>query len=134
MTMCAGWAVTKNNLSKCVMTCQALYSLGPNQGDVCDEHFCASFASKQAWMAHSCAPRTRHVIIGSWSVSCDVVPPESSGHRSSFSRCWHARIFTHHDEPVALHGQLSVGLRPPSGHMKHKTHAPICAHSSLKPE
>jgi hypothetical protein len=33
---------------------QALYGLGPNQGDVCDAHFCATFASMdQAWMTQS---------------------------------------------------------------------------------
>jgi hypothetical protein len=45
-----------------------------------------------------------------------------------------ACITMHHDEPVALHQQLGVGLQPPSEHMSHTTHATMCAHLSLKAE
>jgi hypothetical protein len=49
-------------------------------------------------------------------------PLSPSGHRSSLCQCQHACITVYHNEPVALHLQLSVGLRPPPGHMNHKMH------------
>jgi hypothetical protein len=59
-----------------MLVCQALYGLGTNQGDSCDAHSCASFASMvQESVAQSLGIVCARFIIGLWSAPRDVVTP-----------------------------------------------------------